>query len=182
MDYPNFIFRSVLISVDNELGRDDQARASLGQLVETYPSLEVGMEWFFGVGPLAEACASLGAEDHAHALYEALVPYADYNVFAHPEVARGSASRHLGLLAATMSRWDDAVHHLERALELNTRMGARPWVAHGQHDYARMLLARSASGDRARARELLSAALETFRELGMKPWEARATADLARLG
>ena len=48
-----------------------------------------------------------------------------------------------------------------------------------QHDYARMLLARDAPSDRARARELLTTALDAYRALGMKPWEARATTDLA---
>jgi hypothetical protein len=60
-------------------------------------------------------------------------------------------------------------------------MGARPWVAHTQHDYARMLLARSQSGDRARARDLLATALETYRELGMEPWAERAESELAEV-
>jgi tetratricopeptide (TPR) repeat protein len=46
--------------------------------------------------------------------------------------------------------------------------GARPWLAHTQDDYARMLLARAGPGDRERAQELLDAALATYRELGME--------------
>jgi hypothetical protein len=56
---------------------------------------------------------------------------------------------------------------------MNTRMGARPWLAHTQDDYARMLLARAGPGDRERAQELLDAALATYRELGME--RARAS-------
>jgi hypothetical protein len=73
----------------------------------------------------------------------------------------------MGLLAATMERWSDAARHFEDALAMNERMGARPWLAHTQHDYARMLLARGNPEDAARADELLAAAEATYRELGM---------------
>ena len=33
---------------------------------------------------------------------------------------------------------------------MNARMGARPWLARTQDDFARMLLARGGPGDRAR--------------------------------
>ena len=181
-DYPNFIFRSALTSLYCELGREDEARAELDRLAADGPSdLEVGTEWFLGAGLLAEVCASLGAQGHAAPLYEALLPYADYNVYSHVESARGSASRYLGILAATMARWEDAGRHFERALELNARMGARPWVAHTQHDYARMLIRRSAPDDARRASGLLKAACSGYEELGMTTWQANATADLASL-
>jgi hypothetical protein len=48
---------------------------------------------------------------------------------------------------------------------MNTRMGARPWVARTQRDYAHMLLARDASGDREKAEALLSRAAPFPREL-----------------
>jgi DNA-binding SARP family transcriptional activator len=179
-DYPNFIFRSALTSLYCELGREDEARAELDRLAaDHFSQLEVGTEWFLGVGLLAEVCASLGAQDHAAPLYDALLPYADYNVYSHVESARGSASRHLGILAATMGHWEEASRQFERALELNARMGARPWVAHTQHDYARMLTRRGAPGDDKRASELLQAARNAYEELGMTAWQTSATADLA---
>ena len=55
------------------------------------------------------------------------------------------------------------------ALGMNERMGAHPWVAHTEHDYARVLLARGAEGDETKVVELLGAALATARELGMEP-------------
>jgi hypothetical protein len=54
-------------------------------------------------------------------------------------------------------------------LELNAYMGARPWVAHTQEDYGRLLLQRGRPPDRERARELAGSALATYRELGMRP-------------
>ena len=51
---------------------------------------------------------------------------------------------------------------------MNERMGARPWLAYTQHDYARLLLARDERDDRERAEDLLAACRETFRALAMK--------------
>jgi tetratricopeptide (TPR) repeat protein len=87
---------------------------------------------------------------------------------------RGAVSRYLGLLASTLRRFEDAEHHFEDALAMNERMGARPWLAHTQLDYARMLLAGGGPSERQHAQELLDQALATYRELGMKSYAARA--------
>ena len=65
---------------------------------------------------------------------------------------------------------------------MNARMGARPWLAHTQHDYALMLLARHGPGDRQRAQQLLTAAVSTYRTLGMGSWARAATAYLQTPG
>ena len=65
--------------------------------------------------------------------------------------------------------------HFEDALAMNARMGARPWLAHTQHQYAVMLLARHQPGDRDKAMALLDEALTTARELGMHALEGRIT-------
>jgi uncharacterized protein HemY len=80
----------------------------------------------------------------------------------------GSASRYLGILAATLTRWDDASRHFEQAIAMNTRMGAAPWVAHTQADYARMLCARDGPGDTQKVTELRREALVVYRRLGME--------------
>src|SRR5262249_12332761 len=61
----------------------------------------------------------------------------------------------------------------ESALQMNAHIRARVWLAHTQHDYARMLVARDGPGDRARATALAAQALATAREVGMKPLEAQ---------
>jgi hypothetical protein len=71
-----------------------------------------------------------------------------------------------------MKRWNDAVQHFEAAMAMNARMGARPWLAHTKHDYARMLLARDEPGDARRAEELLDEAGAIYRELGMSTYAA----------
>jgi hypothetical protein len=67
-----------------------------------------------------------------------------------------------------MSRWEEAEKHFEDALAMNARMGAKPWLARTQHEYAEMLLARGRAEDRVKAMSLLDEALTISRELGMK--------------
>jgi DNA-binding CsgD family transcriptional regulator len=59
---------------------------------------------------------------------------------------------------------------------MNATMGARSWLAHTQHDYATMLLARNQPGDSEQAAGLWQDALTTARELGMRALEERITA------
>jgi uncharacterized protein HemY len=114
-------------------------------------------------------------------LYDLLAPYEHLNAINADEVATGSVSRTLGVLAAAMSRWDDGSRHFEAAMRHNSDMGARPWVAHTQHDYARMLLARDAPADRDRAQQLLGAARQEYERSSMTPWITRV-AQLAVVG
>jgi DNA-binding NarL/FixJ family response regulator len=74
-----------------------------------------------------------------------------------------------------MEHWEEAEQHFQDALAMNTHMGTRPWLAHTQYQYARMLQARSQPGDHKKAATLLDEALATARELGMRALEARIT-------
>jgi class 3 adenylate cyclase len=81
-----------------------------------------------------------------------------------------------------MSRWDEAAQHFEDAIEMNLKMGARPFLARCQQEYAGMLLARDKAGDpstslragREKGLQLLNQALEIAQELGMKVVVERA--------
>jgi DNA-binding SARP family transcriptional activator len=169
-EYPTFfLFRCMLVSTYSEAEEEEKARAELRTLAaDNFQDLEVGTEWFFGASLLAEACERLDEAAHAPRLYEALLPYGDYVVITHPEINLGAAARYLGLLASAMGRADDAVRHLERALETNERLGVRPWLARTQADLARTLSARGTPGDVDRAGDLSRAALGTFDALGME--------------
>ena len=105
-----------------------------------------------------------------------MLPWAALNAADPAEGIRGSVSRYLGMLATTTKRWEDADRHFHDAIAMNARMGARPWLAHTQNDYAQMLLARDGHRDRARAQELLDAAIATYRELGMESYAQKAHA------
>jgi tetratricopeptide (TPR) repeat protein len=173
------VLRCALTHLYARLGRTAQAAAELADLsTNDFAVLPFDMEWLYAVS-LAEICAALGDQDSAAVLYRQLAPWAMLNTVDLFEGARGSASRYLGLLASAMSRWDDAAQHFEQALVMNQRMGARPWLAHTQHDYARTLIARNDRGDRERANELLDHALATYHELGMHNY-ATNTAELIK--
>ena len=120
--------------------------------------------------------ARLRDRDRAAVLYEQLAPYAHLNPLASGEIAAGSVARYLGMLASTAGRWNDAARHFDDALEVNERMGARPWLAHTQEDYASMLIARNAHGDNERSRKLLELAFATYDELGMHKLTASSSA------
>jgi len=166
------VFRCVLAHVHAHVGRQREARESLSELPDALP---FDQEWLFGMSLLAETAAQLDDAAAAALLYHALLPWAELNAVDVAEGYRGAVSRYLGLLATTLARWDDAARHFEHALAMNHRMGARPWLAHAQTDYARMLLARPSTGDQERVEELLAAAVSTYRELGMEAYAARAS-------
>jgi DNA-binding SARP family transcriptional activator len=180
-EYPGtFVLRCLSANIHMELGRKMRAREELERLAATdFADIELESEWFLGASVLAEVCEWFGDVARAELLYEALLPYAGYNVYASPEVALGSAARPLGVLAATMSRWEHAERHFEEALRMNTKLGTRPCIAHTQHDHGRMLMQRGESGDDERAARLLGAAASGYEELGMTTWQERAMADVA---
>ncbi len=82
----------------------------------------------------------------------------------------GSADRTLGAMAGILGRHDEAESHFEAAIDLDMRLGALGWLPRTQCDYARMLLARSAPDDRAKALALLDEAMQTSQRLGLKGW------------
>ena len=175
-EYPAYpIWRYVRADVLAQLCRRDEAQAAFDQLAEEGFPVAVEMQWLCSLDLLTDACRYLADADRAATLYSLLLPYAGRVVFTTPEFNRGSASRGLGLLAASMANWEAAAEHFEEALDINQRIRARPWVAHTQDDFARMLVERDGPGDPERAEQLLDEAIATYRELGMRSYEARAT-------
>jgi tetratricopeptide (TPR) repeat protein len=166
--------RAALAFLYSEVGREVEARNEF-ELLAASGFDELLRHAFSGTTSLvllSETCAVLGDANRAALLYELLQPLAGRNLFAGIAGNRvaflGCASRTLGLLATTLARWSDAQQHFEDALNMHSRMRARPWVARTQHDYAKMLLARGAPGDRERALDLLQQALDAAQEMGMK--------------
>jgi DNA-binding SARP family transcriptional activator len=161
------VWRCAVSNLYSELGRPEDADSVLSELAEIDFDVRPDNDKLFGWSFLAETSVALGAADHSRTLYELLRPHAHRNAVCHPACAAGSVSRYLGLLAAALSRWDEAERHFEDALTMNERMHARPWLAHTQEDFARMLLARGRPGDSEKAELLEARALETYAELGI---------------
>ena len=169
------VCRCALVHVHARLGHVAEAQQALDDLAhDDFAGLPFDQEWLYGISLLAEAAALLGDSDSSAVLYRLLVPWAAFSAGDHPEGFRGSISRYLGLLATRMQSWQEAELHFEDALAANMRMGARPWLAHTQNDYAHLLQARNKPGDRERARELLDEALRVYRELGMESYAGEA--------
>ena len=180
VEYPGHeLWPCALAQIEAALGnRAESERVFQALATDDFASLPFDQNaWFVGMGLLAETAASLDDAGAGSILYRRLLPYADRVAVIYPELATGSVSRYLGILAATAARWDEAERHFEAALEMNQRIGARPWLAHTQTDYARMLSARREQGDGERALALARHALEGYQRLGM----GRFVADAERL-
>jgi hypothetical protein len=150
-----------------ELGQASRARRELDRLaVAEFAAIPRDLYWLACLVLLADTVTSLGDARRAGELYSLLLPYGSRCVVA-IGLGFGSAERSLGCLATVRSEFANAARHFEAALGANTRLGSRPWVAHTQLDYARMLVRRDTQDDREKALALLDRAAQTARELGM---------------
>ncbi|HXQ96580.1 MAG TPA: hypothetical protein VN800_06625, partial [Candidatus Acidoferrales bacterium] len=176
-------FRAALACLLLGLDRVAEARAVFADLArDDFRALYRDCEWLLGVSLASEACVGLGDTASAETLYAQLLPFAGRHAVAHTEGSVGAVDRYLGLLASTLGRLDDAERHFGDAIRLNDRMGAEPWTAHTQADYAQMLVRRDAPDDRRRARELMGAARETAQRLGMAALDASLTEAVGSTG
>ena len=175
-------WRPGLALLYSELGRQREARTEFEHLAQhDFADFPRDALWIGCMTYLTEVCTFLGDVDRAATLYQLLLPYARHTVVVGGgAVCYGAAARYLGMLATTMGRWAEAEQHFQDALAMNARMGARPWLAHTQYQYATMLLARHHSGDDEQAVLLLDEALATARALGMHALEARLTGQQAQ--
>ncbi|HKA53807.1 MAG TPA: hypothetical protein VKJ47_09115, partial [Candidatus Binatia bacterium] len=164
------IWRCGLALLYSDLGNQDAARREFEQVAtRDFADLPRDANWLPSLAVLAEVSHVLGDRPRAATLYRLLRPYAERNiVVATSAVCYGSAARYLGLLATTLSCWDDARAHFELAIRCNTQMGASPLVAHTQYDYAHMLLAHGEPDDWETAWELLTHSRHTAQTLGME--------------
>ena len=170
--YPSVpAWRSALALIYCDLGQAEAARGEFVRLAgQDFRDLPYTNSWLMNIALLAEVCAFLNDLAHAVTLYDLLLPYATHNVVVGGDAVgfQGAVARQLGLLATTLRRWELAVQHFEAALNMQQRMGTRPFVARTQYAYAAMLAARNAPGDVAQAQTLLALAHATAQDLQMQ--------------
>ena len=165
-----------------EAGDVEEARRGFEALaVHDFADIPRDEHWLVTLTTLALACASLRDTRRAATLYEQLRPFARRNV-VHDllRTYSGSVSLHLALLAQAMGRLDAAARHFEDALEINARIGGRPFLALTLYEYARMLVERGRAGDRRRAVALLDQSLALGDELGLAESRRARTVELRR--
>jgi DNA-binding CsgD family transcriptional regulator len=169
-------WRPGLASLLVELGMEAAARRELARIASE--GLEPFREslWLASLTYATDACAALRDQAVAALLYGELAPFAGSNVMiGHLVASYGAADRYLGMLAATLGRWEPAEDHFLQAIESNQAMGAITWLAHTNYEYARMLLERGGE-HRRRAEPLLAEADRLAREIGMAALRKRIRA------
>ena len=151
-----------------ELGFEEPARRRLRELAETGFEMPRDAKRSTSLSYIAEVAALLGEAETAARLYELMLVYQHMTITAGiVTVCYGAASRYLGMLAATLGEFDRAEAHFEHALDMNARMGARPWLAHTKAEYALLLRQRGGKGVSERAEVLANEAWEIAAELDM---------------
>jgi hypothetical protein len=151
-----------------DLGFEEPARRRLRELAESGFDMPFDAKRSASLSYVAETAALLGDIESAARLYELMSVYQHMTITAGiVTVCYGAASRYLGMLAATLGEFDKAEAHFEHALEMNARIGGRPWLAHTKAEYALLLRRRGGKGVGGRAEALANEAWEIAAELDM---------------
>jgi hypothetical protein len=166
-------FRLLRLLLRLETPEKDEAQAEIDQFVSfamTKLDYSVyGMGWSVLATLLTTAAVRRGISEATGTLYDLLLPYAALNAQNCGAVTfDGSYAHHLGTLAASLARWDQAEEHLADAAAMHQRMGAHAYLARTRLEWGTMLLTRRRPGDAERARKLLGQALATARDLGLE--------------
>jgi eukaryotic-like serine/threonine-protein kinase len=170
------VWRCVLADVCAGLGQIDEARTEFEGLAgDGFGTLPRNDEWLYGMTLLADVAGVLRDVERSAVLYELLLPFRERNAVSAPDACSGSVARSLGVLAGTLGRLDEAQRLFEDALDSNAKIGARPWVAQTQYDYARMLHERAGPEKAQRKLRLLTDCRRAAGELGMRSLLARAS-------
>jgi predicted ATPase len=166
-EIPNI--RATLANLYFRLGRREDARREFEQVAaHDFANLPRDGSWSATMANLSYVCSYLNDVRRAAILYDYLLPYAPWQlVIGSTAIGTGSNLRFLGILATTLSRWAEAEAHFEGALDMNSRIGAVPYLALTQQEYGAMLLMRGEPGDREKAHQLFDQALATGDRIGM---------------
>ena len=147
--------------------RGDTGRAAqlVGDGAAELDALPVDANWLYTVTTLAMGAWLLDDAAAAARLYPPLLPFSgSFALAGRGTHCTGSVALPLGLLAAVLGDDEGAERHLDDAVSVNERVGARPFAAAARYALSTVLERR---GHREQAAELRSQALTLGRELGM---------------
>jgi class 3 adenylate cyclase len=180
-DIPRNFWVSVLAKAHVEGDRPDVAVGFLEEFAAAGFELPLDQLWLTGMVDIAEAAIECGDPAYAGPMFDLLEPWA-------PQIpiTGGSAlppvRHYLGGLATVLGRLDEADRFFSDAAALSRRIGAKFFAARTDLLWGRMLLARSAPDDAAKARDLLQRAHRVSAEQSYAVVERRAAALLETLG
>jgi tetratricopeptide (TPR) repeat protein len=163
-------------------GRVDEAKAIIDELApDNFRSMPNDYIWLCGIRCTVEAMFLCGDAEQAEVLHRLVVPYEGQ--LAHIYIwGQSAVARTLGQLEVLLGRYDEAERHFEAGVEMHERIGQDHYAAYTRLDWAQMLLARGAEGDRARALDLVDQAAEVARRRGYPLAERRAAEILTAAG
>ncbi|MGH9674671.1 MAG: ATP-binding protein, partial [Bryobacteraceae bacterium] len=162
--------RSVLAYLYCHLEKYGEARVQLDLVAaRDFADLPRDGSFIVVLSGLAQICYILEDKRRAELLYPMLLPYAGRLIMSgNSAVAFGWISRPLGLISATLGRWDEAASHYEEAIRKNAEIDAPTFLAGTRLEYAETLLQRNGAGDRENARSQIELALAGATPLGAK--------------
>jgi len=163
-------WRCTLAFLLAETGRHPEAKRELESLaIHNFADFKNRESDAIALNLLATTCVHLNDTPRARILYQILSPAADsHTVIAYAVAYFGPVADRLGQLASILSDWDAALSHFHTAIHKCTELGAVPWLAHVQHNFARALFRRNAEGDTEKASDLLDQSLKIAESLQMK--------------
>jgi predicted ATPase len=153
-------WRAMLAGIEAMLGRRDRARAVLEELLaDDLALLRRDSFLLSAFAPAADLCGHVGDAKLAKPLYDAILPYEDYQGNVSIGFASyGPMSRHLGVLAARLGDVERAEHHFRRALRSSEAMNSPVMVSMCCVSHARTLTHAGRKGDAERAAKLVKRA------------------------
>lgn len=172
-------WRAVRATMAYEAGDHAGAERFVAELPEDVGSfLPRDGNWVAGMCMFAELASTMGRAELSGRLFDSLATHCEHMGTVRLAVAcTGPVDRMLGRLAATCGDFGTAQRHFEAALTVCGALGARPFHARSQADYARMLLRRAQRGDAAHAARLFCDAQDTAKELDLPGLRADCTPD-----
>ncbi len=172
-------FRAYLALTSNA-GLDEEARREAHRV--PVAGLPDDLYWLGGRCWQAELAYRHDDREEARELLGLLEPHAWVAVGSPTPFPSPSVAHHLGLLAVTLGRYDEAQAHFARAAGIHEHLGSPNWLARTRTEWATMLLRRRDPGDADQARTLLDQALATAVDLGLGGVERRCRLLLAEAG
>ncbi len=165
------------------LGEDDLARATFEEFRHLPGTVEVGPRWavlLSHIGIVAVLLDDTGTAERVYREMSGLSP--SYMGDGSGAVfCAGSAQRLVGDLALATGRVSEAIGYYTQAIEMNARIGARPFLALSRLGLATALVAKGDPGDLATARTLVTEAAAEFRRLDLPGPLTAAGGLLARI-
>ncbi|WP_068067004.1 ATP-binding protein [Nocardia xishanensis] len=160
----------------------DEARALFQEFRELPGTFQVGPHWLGLLYNLGFTAVLLRDKETAERAYQAFGPDDGYYLGDGGAVlCSGSIARPIADLALTAGRVDAAIEHYQRAIAMDSRIGARPFLALSRLGLADALRTRGTPGDLRAARSAITEAAQEFRRLDMTHRLRAADALLAEI-